>query len=204
VFRSHGLAIKGHAPAIFARTNSRGVPVYALGLSSLICCIAFLSVSSGSRTVFLYFVNLVSIFGLLTWISILVSHIYFIRARRAQGVPDSDLRYVSPFGLIGSVLALIFCIIIAFTKNFGVFLGNTFDYQNFITGYLGIPLYLIMIFGWKFAKKTKGVKPHEADLWSGKDVIDRDEKAWILKEVEDKAAGRGPGKLYQYTLGWLF
>jgi len=200
----HGLALKGHAPAIFSKTNNRGVPVYALGLSSLICCIAFLSVSTGSRTVFLYFVNLVSIFGLLTWISILVSHIYFVRARRAQGVPDSDLRYVSPFGVTGSVLALIFCIIIAFTKNFGVFLGNTFDYQNFITGYLGIPLYLLMIFGWKWFKKTKGVKPHEADLWTGKDVIDRDERAWIIKEAEDKAAGRGPGKLYQHTLGYLF
>lgn len=101
--------MKRHAPSILAKTNSRGVPVYALGLCAGVCCIAFMSVSSDSKVVFGYFVNLVSIFGLLTWISILVSHIYFVRARKAQGVPESDLRYKSPFGIWGSVAALIFC-----------------------------------------------------------------------------------------------
>lgn len=135
----HGLAIKGHAPEIFARTNKRGVPYYALGLSSLICCIAFLNVASESREIFLYFVNLVSIFGLLTWVSILVSHVYFVKARRAQGVPDNDPRvvYRSPFGLWGTYFALAFCVLISLTKNFTVFrprpdtYGN-FDYKNFI------------------------------------------------------------------------
>lgn len=93
--------------------------------------IAFLNVSTGSKKVFGYFVNLVSIFGLLTWISILVSHIYFVRARRAQGVPENALRYKSPFGLWGSVFALFFCCLIALTKNFSVFIGG-FDYKNFI------------------------------------------------------------------------
>jgi len=60
------------------------VPVYGLALSALVCCIAFLNISTSSKLVFGYFVNLVSIFGLLSWITILVSHIYFVRARKAQ------------------------------------------------------------------------------------------------------------------------
>lgn len=72
------------------------------------------------------------------------------------------------------------------------------------TGYLGIPLYLIMIFGYKWFKHTKGWKPHEADLFTGKDVIDRDEQAWLIKEAEDRAAGRDGGWLYRHTLGYLF
>jgi yeast amino acid transporter len=80
----HGLALKRQAPRVLAITDTRGVPYPALGLSALICCIAFMNVSTSSKVVFGYFVNLVSIFGLLTWISILVSHIYFIKARRAQ------------------------------------------------------------------------------------------------------------------------
>lgn len=132
----HGLALKNQAPAFLAKTNNRGVPYYALGVSALISCIAFLSVAEDSADVFKYFVNLVSIFGLLTWISILVSHIYFVKARIAQGVPMSDLRYKSPFGLWGSYIALAFCCLIALTKNFAVFTysedyGN-FDYKNFI------------------------------------------------------------------------
>ncbi|KAM3416542.1 Dicarboxylic amino acid permease [Cercospora zeina] len=205
----HGLAIKKHAPEIFARTNRRGVPYYALGLSAAICCIAYMNVSTSSQTVFGYFVNLVSIFGLLTWISILVSHIYFVKARRAQGVPDDSalLRYRSPFGLWGSYGALAFCCLIALTKNFTAFVPGdygSFDYKNFITGYLGIPLYLIMIVGWKYIKKTKEVRPEEADLWTGKDVIDADEQEWLAKEAADRAAGKNGSWLYNHSIGYLF
>ena len=134
----HGLALKGQAPTILATTDKRGVPYYSLGLSALIACIAFLNVANNSADIFSYFVNLVSIFGLLTWISILISHVYFVKARRAQGVPEESLRYKSPFGLWGSYVALAFCCLIALTKNFAVFTkgdyGN-FDYKNFIVSF---------------------------------------------------------------------
>jgi len=87
----YGLAKEGKAPAIFRKTDRRGVPVYALAISAAFSLLAFMNVSDDSRTVFLYFVNLVTIFGLLTWISILVTHIYFIRARRAQNIPNTAL-----------------------------------------------------------------------------------------------------------------
>ncbi|KAK3676972.1 amino acid transporter [Recurvomyces mirabilis] len=205
----HGLALKRQAPGFLARTDKRGVPYFALGASALVCCLAFMSVSTSSKVVFTYFVNLVSIFGLLTWISILVSHIYFKKALRAQGVNERDMRYRSPFGMWGSTVALVFCIIIAFTKNFTVFIhspktyGN-FDYKNFITGYLGIPLYIFMIFGYKLIMRTKGVKPAEADLWTGKDVIDADEQEWLAKEAAEKASGKQASSLYRHTFGYLF
>jgi yeast amino acid transporter len=132
----YDLASERKAPRIFKRTDSRGVPVFALAMSAAVALIAFLNVSSSSATVFGYFVNLVTIFGLLTWISILVSHICFVRARRAQNVPDSSLAFTAPLGIYGSYGALAMCILIALTKNFAVFThgkwGN-FDYENFIT-----------------------------------------------------------------------
>ncbi|KAK1819066.1 amino acid transporter [Friedmanniomyces endolithicus] len=221
----HGLALKGQASRFLATTDKRGVPVYGLGLSALVCCIAFLNISTNSKLVFGYFVNLVSIFGLLSWITILVSHIYFVRARKAQGVLKSELRYVSPFGMWGSAIALFFCCLIALTKNFTVFIPSAsygrFDYKNFITGYLGIPLYLMqverssevsrprltlrrMIAGWKLVKRTKGVTPLTADLYTGKDIIDADEQEWLAREAAEKASGRGPNVVYRHTLGYLF
>jgi amino acid transporter len=132
----YSLASESKAPRIFKRTDSRGVPIFALAMSAAVALIAFLNVSSSSATVFGYFVNLVTIFGLLTWISILVSHICFVRARRAQNVPDSLLAFTAPLGIYGSYGALAMCILIALTKNFAVFThgkwGN-FDYKNFIT-----------------------------------------------------------------------
>lgn len=139
----------------------------------------------------------------------MVSHIYFVRARRAQGVDESTLRYKSPFGLWGSIAALAFCCLVALTKNFTVFIHNpdtygNFDYKNFITGYLGIPLYLIMIAGYKVIKRTKEVKPYEADLWTGKDIIDADEQAWIERDAARKAKGKRSEWWYDHTLGYLF
>lgn len=135
----YGLAEQGHAPKIFRWTDKRGVPVPALAISALMCCTAFMNAADDAKIVFGYFVNLTTIFGLLSWISLLVSHIFFVRARRAQGITNDQLAYTAPFGLTGSYVALFFCCLIALTKNFSVFTkgkyGN-FDYKNFITGYL--------------------------------------------------------------------
>jgi amino acid transporter len=204
----YGMAHQGKAPAILARTDARGVPIYALGLSTAFCLLAYMNTASDSRTVFTYFTNLVTIFGLLTWISILVSHIYFVKARNAQGVNPKDMAYRAPLGIVGSYVAVFFCCLIAVTKNFTVFIPSKdygkFDYKNFITGYLGIPLYLIMIFGYKLRFRTKGIRPEEADLWTGKDVIDREEAEFLARK---EMAGEGKakrGRLYKRTLGWLF
>lgn len=205
----YGLAREGKAPKIFARTDRRGVPVYALGICSLFALLAYMNVSSDSKTVFKYFVNLVTIFGLLTWISILVTHIYFVRARRAQGVEDKDLAYVAPFGVIGSYGALGFCILIALTKNYDVFTYNpewgNFDYKNFITAYLGIPLYLILIFGYKFTHRDEEkVTPETADLFTGKDEIDRQEEAYIAQREAEIEKHAGRHWFYQKFVSWLF
>lgn len=209
----YGLAVERNAPAIFARTDRRGVPIYALGLSSLFCLLAFLNVDKSSQKVFKYFVNLVTIFGLLTWISILVSHIHFVRARKAQNVPDTALAFVAPGGIWGSYVSLFFCCLISVFKGYDYFVPNykeggygKWDYENFITAYLGIPLYLIMIFGYKIIMKSKGVRPETADLFSGKARIDEEEAEFLEAE---KLANHGKeetkwGRIYRRTIGAVF
>lgn len=61
-----------------------------------------------------------------------------------------------------------------------------------------------MIAGYKLVYKTKGVKPHETDLYTGKDVIDRDEQEWLIKDAEAKANGRDGSWLYRHSLGYVF
>ncbi|RYN89731.1 Dicarboxylic amino acid permease [Alternaria tenuissima] len=203
----YGLAVEGHAPKIFLWTDKRGVPVPALLVSALFCCTAFMNAADDAKVVFGYFVNLTTIFGLLSWISLLVSHIWFVRARRAQGITNDQMAYHAPFGLIGSYIALFFCILIALTKNFSVFTKGSygsFDYKNFITGYLGIPVYLICIFGYKFIMKSKMVKPHEADFYTGKAEIDREEEAFLAHAAEKRATeGKSGSWFYRTFVAWL-
>ena len=200
----YGLASEGYAPRIFKRTDRRGVPIYALGLSAIIAFIAFLNVADDSRKVFIYFVNLVTIFGLLTWISILVAHIWFVRARKAQGIPESALAFKAPLGVWGSYGALAFCILIALTKNFPAFVGG-FNASDFVTGYLGIPLYLIMLFGYKFWFKTRTVRPESADFYTGKAIIDREEEEFLARKAEkERTAGNNGSWFYRTFIAWLF
>ncbi|KAL9112340.1 MAG: hypothetical protein Q9227_003458 [Pyrenula ochraceoflavens] len=206
----YSLASEGNAPRIFKRTDARGVPIYALAASAAVSLLAFLNVADDSAKVFGYFVNLVTIFGLLTWISILTTHIYFVRAREAQRVPRESLAYTAPLGKYGSYGALFFACLIALTKNFNVFTRSPktygdFDTTNFVTGYLGIPLYLIMIFGYKLVMRPKRVTPLTADLYTGKDIIDREEAEFVARKQESmKGHLRGRGWFYRHFIGWLF
>ncbi|KAI9790764.1 MAG: hypothetical protein M1833_001760 [Piccolia ochrophora] len=203
----YGLACEKKAPAILAYTDRRGVPVVALGTSALFGLLAFMNVSDDSKTVFTYFVNLVTIFGLLTWISILLSHIWFVKARRAQGITNDMMPYTAPLGIYGSYAALAFCILIALFKNFDAFTTSPkygkFDYKSFVTGYLGIPLYLIMIFGYKLWTREPGVKPETCDLFSGKQAIDDQEAEFLAQQAERKAKRGKAGWFYRHFVSWL-
>ncbi|KAM0261875.1 hypothetical protein ACHAQJ_002078 [Trichoderma viride] len=203
----YGLASDDAAPAIFKRTNSRGVPYPALFVSATIACLAFMNASTNSTVVFGYFVNLVTIFGILTWISILVTYLFFLRARRAQNIPDSAMPYVAPQGFWGTVVCLFFVILISLTKNFNVFIhtaATKFDYKNFITGYLGIPLYIILLFGHMLVTGSRGVKPLEADFYTGKEIIDSQEAEYLEKEEVKNANSEGMRKFYNRYVSWLF
>ncbi|KAM0323964.1 hypothetical protein ACHAQA_008546 [Verticillium albo-atrum] len=205
----YGLASDGSAPAIFKKTDKRGVPIYALGFSSLFALLAFLNVTDDSKLIFGYFVNLTTIFGILTWISLLVTHIWFSRARKAQNLTNDAMPYTAPFGIWGSYGALFICVLIALTKNFDVFVGGDFGkekYKTFITAYLGIPLYLIMIAGHKIITKSKGVKPHEADFFTGKDIVDREEEEFLAQKaarLELEGKKRGGSWFYKTFISWL-
>ncbi|KAI0408789.1 amino acid permease [Xylaria palmicola] len=204
----YGLASDGSAPAIFRKTDSRGVPIYALFTSALFTLLAFLNVSDDSKEVFSYFVNVTTILGLLSWISILVTHIWFVRARKAQGLTDDMMPYTAPLGIWGSYVALFICVLVAITKNFDAFIPSLSiksNYTSFITGYIGIPVYLALIFGHKFVTKSKGVRPHECDFYTGKDVIDREEEEFLANEAAKLAANPGAGRsFYKRWVSWLF
>lgn len=209
-----GLADAGKAPRVFSKTDRRGVPIVALGTSGLFCLLAYLGVNTDSYTVFGYFVNLVTMFGLLTWISILITHVCFVRARKAQGIPNSALAYHAPLGAGGSIGAIIFSCLIAFFKGFPLFCfkataakGTTpvFDWRTFITTYLSLPLFFAMFFGHMFVTKSKWVEPEFCDLFGGKQKIDDEEAEYLARELERKGAPETRWeRIYRLTLGWAF
>lgn len=204
----YGLAINGNAPRFFGKVNRWGIPYFALALCASFCCLAYMSVAESSQSVFSYFVNVVSIFGLLTWITILITHICFSRALAAQGIDKSTLTYRAPFQPYGPWIALVLCIIIAFIKNFTVFI-NGFNYKTFITGYIGLPVYVIFYTVYKLWFRTKMRDPAEVDLVTLKHYIDEEEEEGKIKDQERRERLKASGKkdkewFYEKFVSWLF
>lgn len=163
----HGLAKEKKAPAWFEKTTENGIPRRALGCCAAFCLLAYANTSSDVRIIFGYFVTAVINCGLLVWLSILVSHICFVRARRAQGIHDKNLDYKAPFGVPGSVSACVFCIMMVLFKNYDVFTrgrSDKFDVGRFIASYLSIPVYVGLMIGYKLRRPCKRVDPMMADL----------------------------------------
>ncbi|KAL6871586.1 amino acid permease/ SLC12A domain-containing protein [Trichoderma longibrachiatum] len=203
----YSISSDGNAPALFKRTNKRGVPYASLLFCAAVACLAFLNVSTGSTVVFGYLVNLVTIFGILTWVSILVTYLFFLRARRAQNIPDSSMPYVSFAGKWGTIIALFFTVLVTLTKNYDVFIHTSerqFDYKNFITGYLGIPLYFSFFFGHKLLTGSRIVKPHEVDFLTGKDIIDTQEREYLEEQEAKHVNSTGMRKFYDRFVSWIF
>ena len=168
------LALRKRAPVILARVNRNDVPAYALAVSAMIASWAYVNVTKDSSIVFAYLVDLVTMLGLLTWVSILITHICFVRARRAQGIPDSALVFRARFGLTGTWLALSLCVLISLTMIFNSLPIHDhkirFDITKFVASYAGIPIYITLYLGHRIILKSKHIDPRDADFWSDKRV----------------------------------
>ncbi|OBA19149.1 hypothetical protein METBIDRAFT_79706 [Metschnikowia bicuspidata var. bicuspidata NRRL YB-4993] len=208
---AYGLAIAGYAPKFFARTNRMGVPMYGIALGSLFSCLAFMATNSSSSDIFTYFINVVSLTGLITWACILVLHMRFMKALKVQGFDRKrDLCYRSPLQPYGTYVAFFLCCVIILIKNYTVFLGDDFPYKTFITGYIILPVFFIAYIGYKLIKKTKFRKPEEIDLVTYRDVVDAEEERFKERDEEQKAIREAEGNpkdikwFYEKCFGWIF
>lgn len=203
----YGLAVDGKMPKFFANTNRWGVPYNSLIICTIFCFLAYMNISSSTATVFYLFVNVVSIFGLLSWFSILITYICFDRAFKAQKIDKAScMSYLAPMQPISAWVALIFCFFFCFIKNYTVFLKSTFDYKTFITGYIGIPIYIVCFVGYKIYYKTTWLKPEEVDLFTFKEIFDLEEEAAIELEMKKKLSQEQSWswKSFYKIFGWIF
>ncbi|PLB35769.1 putative amino acid permease [Aspergillus candidus] len=189
----HGLAIDHHAPALLSQTGFTGTPIVALGVCSVLSSLSCLNISGDSRTFFDQFVNMSTMFSLLAWISILVTHLAFLRARKAQSVPDKALAFKAPLGAVGSAVALAFCVLIIVIRSFDIVDPGAsirrFDYIAFLTSYLAIPLYVCLIVGYKGFTRCASVSPSDVDLGVVKDETDGSEDV-IVQCAQDVSCTR--------------
>nr|XP_031857407.1 glyceraldehyde-3-phosphate dehydrogenase, type I [Kwoniella shandongensis]KAA5524479.1 glyceraldehyde-3-phosphate dehydrogenase, type I [Kwoniella shandongensis] len=164
----YGMALRGQAPRIFARTTTRGLPVLAIVFSSLFTALSFMSLSSGGNTVLNWLTNLTSIAAFFAWGGICIAFLRWKAAMEAQGRDRSASQYLylkwQPFY---AYWAIAWCVIIVIFNGFYVFIKGQWDVSNFIISYLNIPIFFGLFLGhWLFTGRKPFPKAHEIDLVS--------------------------------------
>jgi amino acid transporter len=160
------LAEEGQAPAIFKKTNRHGIPVYAVAGTAALGLLGFLNLSSEGGRVFNWLLNISGVAGLTTWASPCLSHLYFMRALKAQGISRSSLPYVSRFQPYTAVYGLFFNVLIMLTQGFTVFIN--WNISDFFAAYISLILFVVLWAGHKLWYRNPAVDPAMADLARGR------------------------------------
>ena len=163
------------APKFLGKTNSRGVPVYAIVFTNLFGAISMMNVSTGGGQAYSYIVNLSGVSTFLVWGSISFTHIRFRKAWKAQGRTPDMLPFRSfayPANAYFGVCANVFLALVQ-----GWTTLSPFDAGTFVDAYIMLPVFVIMFVGYKILFKTRFRRSQEVDLDTGmrKDLDMRDE-----------------------------
>lgn len=160
----YALAKEGKAPKIFSRITRFGVPIYALLATTIVAMLCFFTTAISNAKVYEWLLNLSGMTGFIAWLAIALSHYRFRRGYVKQGRNLDDLPFKSPFFPFAPLFAFIICLTITLGQNYEAFLADTIDWSGVIATYVGIPLFLIILFTHKIVKKTKWIRYDEMDF----------------------------------------
>ncbi|KAJ7937336.1 amino acid permease [Mycena leptocephala] len=163
----YGLAMAGNAPRIFLKTLPNGLPIASLTFCSAFAALAYMGVTSGSTKVFVWFSNMTSIAGLMTWFGICVTYLRFYAGMKAQGYERKHLPFASPLQPFAAWYAMIFCLLIF--SGWSVFLNSKWVAATFVTNYLPFVLFPILYGGakfyyWRHGKGFAWKRPEDLDF----------------------------------------
>ena len=89
------------------------------------------------------------------------------------------IRYRYPYGTYAALAANIFLI---FFQGYTAFL-NPFSATDFVIDYILLPVFVLLVLGWKLLKRTKWVRLEDMDIWTGRrEEIVAENEGIVVKE----------------------
>ncbi|CAI6332732.1 unnamed protein product [Periconia digitata] len=159
----------GQLPQFFAKTSKNGVPYVAVIVSWLFGPLAYLSLGSGGASqAFNWLINVSTVAGLIAWGTLCLCSIRFRSAMKAQGISTDTIPWTAPFQPYTAWVGFIGSVIITLVQGFPVFLKGSWSTPDFIASYIGIPLFILPIVGWKVWYKSPWSRSDTVDLWTGR------------------------------------
>lgn len=173
----YGLALEGRAPGFLRKCTRNGVPIYCFAVVIVFPLLSFLQVSSSSATVLTWLINLITAGGVIDYIVMYTTYIFFYRACKVQGVDRKSLPYTGWFQPYCAWVSLVFLILVVGCYGYSSFLP--WIVSSFFSYYTMVLVAPVLYLGWKLIKRTKVVRATEADLVWERPVIDAYEESFI-------------------------
>ena len=149
------LACQRMAPRIFARVSANGVPVMALIATTVVAALCFLTNIFSPQAVYIWLLNHSGMTGFIAWLGIAISHYRFRKGYVAQGLQLSALPYRTTSFPFGPIFAFVLCMTITLGQNYQAFLQERIDWTGVVATYIGLPLFLVIWFGYRLVKGSR-------------------------------------------------
>jgi amino acid transporter len=165
----YGLSIQGRAPKFLQKCTKHGIPIYCSVVVVLFSFLSLLQLSHGSAVMLGWLINLVTGAMLVSYVVMGITYISFYRACQAQGFSRSRLPYIGWFQPYSACIAMIAqgCIVLCY--GYTSFLP--WDVSLFFIYYSMMILAILLVIGWKVAKKTTCKRPQDVDLvWDDPEI----------------------------------
>ncbi|QSZ29196.1 hypothetical protein DSL72_003707 [Monilinia vaccinii-corymbosi] len=179
----YGLSLDGHAPQFLRKCTKSGIPIYCFGITMIFPFLSFLALGSSSAQVITWLANLTEASSLIVYICMCTIYLFFFRALKVQGIDRSTLPYVGwcqPYCAWVGLAAMTFTV---GCYGYTTLLPGWWDTGTFFSYYTMVLVCPILYMGFKVVKKTKLVKPEEADLVWERPTIDAYEASVVEKHL---------------------
>lgn len=166
----YSMALEGRAPRFLRKCTKSGVPIYCFAVVMCFPFLSFLQVSGGSAQALEWLVAIITAGGLINYFVITTTYIFFWRAIKAQGVDRSTFPYKGWFQPYSAYIGLSVECFVILGSGYASF--RPWSVEKFFSTYTMVILAPLLFCFWKITKRTKFVKPHEADLIYERPEID--------------------------------
>ncbi|KAM5356804.1 hypothetical protein ACJ41O_003450 [Fusarium nematophilum] len=176
----YSLALEGRAPAFLRRTTKNGVPIYCFAVTMLFPLLSFLQLDSGSSRALSILLSLITGGGIVDYIVMSITFLFYYRACQVQGVDRKKMPYYGYLQPYGAWVALVLQVVVVYTYGYTAL--APFDVVGFFSNYTMQIIAPFLFLAWKLVKGTKFVRPEECDLVWDRPVIDAYEERMMVEE----------------------
>lgn len=168
----YGLALDGQAPKVFRKVTKSGIPWVCFVVTMFFPFLSFLSVSAGSAQAVTWLLDLTEGAGIIDYVIMCVTYLFFYRALKVQDISRDTLPYKGWFQPYSGWIGMIGMTAIVTCYGYETLLPGYFSLDGFFSHYTMVFVAILTFSGWKIIKRTKLVHPSEADLVWDKPIID--------------------------------